>query len=115
MKRGDVWYTNLEPAIGVEADKTRPVVIVSRDANNEAVAELGRGVITVVPMTSNTSSVYPFEVLCARSQTGLPRDSKAQIPQLRAIDVSRLREAAGHLDARTMYEIEAALRLHLLL
>jgi mRNA interferase MazF len=103
----------LAPSRGSEADKTRPAVIVSRDANNQAVEELGLGVLTVVPMTSNTNRVYPFEVLCPASSTGLAADSKAQIPQLRAIDVSRLSEAAGRLDAAALAQIDAALRLHL--
>ncbi|MDR0594390.1 MAG: type II toxin-antitoxin system PemK/MazF family toxin [Bifidobacteriaceae bacterium] len=113
MKRGEVWYVDLEPTKGAEANKTRPVVIVSRDANNQAVAELGLGVVTVVPMTSNTSRVYPFEVLCPQSASGPPRASKAQIPQLRAIDAARFQEVAGRLDAATMRQIDAALKLHL--
>ena len=58
MKRGDIFYANLSPAIGSEMDKRRPVVIVSNNANNRA-----SNTITILPLTSNVTRVYPFEVL----------------------------------------------------
>jgi mRNA interferase MazF len=115
MKRGEIWYANLDPTKGSEADKTRPVVIVSRDVNNQAATELGAGVVTVVPMTSNTSRVYSFEVLCPPSETGLRLASKAQATQIRAVDVSRLVEHAGELSGGGLAQLDEALRLHLAL
>ncbi len=56
MKRGEIYYANLSPAIGSEMDKRRPVLIVSNDINNRNAT-----VVTVVPLTSNVSRVYPFE------------------------------------------------------
>jgi mRNA interferase MazF len=58
-------------------------VIVTNDGANGTAARLGRGVITVVPVTSNTTRVYPFQVLLPARATGLDRDSKAQAEQVR--------------------------------
>lgn len=63
MLRGEVRLVDLDPARGAEADKRRLAIIVSNDAANGMAAKLGRGVVTVVPVTSNVERVYPFQVL----------------------------------------------------
>jgi mRNA interferase MazF len=63
MRRGQVWLVDLDPVLGSESDKHRPAVIVSNDAANSTAASLGRGVVTVVPVTTNLRRVYPFQVL----------------------------------------------------
>ena len=63
MRRGDIHLVDLDPARGSEANKRRPAVIVSNDAANATAGRLGRGVITVVPVTSNIDRVFPFQVL----------------------------------------------------
>jgi len=113
MRRGDIWYADLEPARGSEANKRRPVVIVSNDGANRRATDLKRGVVTVVPLTSAVAHVYPFQTLVPGDSTGLTRPSKAQAEQVRALDVSRLTEQAGRLDATTLAQLDAALRLHL--
>ena len=85
MLRGEIRLVDLEPARPGEADKRRPAIIVSNDRANAAAARLGRGVVTVVPVTSNTTRVYPFQVLLTNEETGLRVDSKAQAEQVRAI------------------------------
>lgn len=75
---------------GSEAKKRRAAVIVSNDAANATAARLGRGVITVVPVTSNVARIYPFQVLLPAAETGLDRDSRAQAEQVRSIAVERL-------------------------
>ena len=76
---------------------------------------LGRGVVTVVPVTSNVERVYPFQVLLPSVDTGLERDSKAQAEQVRSVSVERIGERIGLVPAVTMREIDEALRLHLAL
>ena len=49
MRRGDIRLVNFEPALGNEANKIRPAIIVSNDAANSMAETLGRGVITVNP------------------------------------------------------------------
>ena len=65
MLRGEIRLTDLDPARSGEANKRRPAVIVSNDRANASAARLGRGVVTIVPVTSNVEQVYPFQVLLA--------------------------------------------------
>lgn len=113
MRRGDIHSIDLDPTRGSEANKRRPAVIVSNDAANVTASRLGRGVITVVPVTSNIERVYPFQVLLPAAATGLDRDSKAQAEQIRSIAVERLGDRLGVVPSSIMLDIDEALRLHL--
>ena len=113
MRRGDIHAVDLDPARGAEANKRRPAIIVSIDAANATARRLGRGVITVVPVTSNIERVYPFQVLLPAAVTGLERDSKAQAEQVRSIAVQRVGERLGVVPNALMLQVDEALRLHL--
>ena len=115
MRRGEIHLVNLEPARGGEANKRRPAIIVSNDGANVAAERTGVGAITVVPVTSNISHVYPFQVLLPASVTGLEHDSKAQAEQVRSISVERLGYTMGEVPQNLMTELDEALRLHLAL
>jgi mRNA interferase MazF len=115
VRRGDIVMMNLDPARGSEASKTRPAVVVSNDTANATATRLGRGVITVIPVTSNTARVYPFQVLLPASQTGLPADSKAQAEQIRSVAVTRAGRRAGRLTPALLTSLEEAIRVHLAL
>lgn len=113
MRRGEIVSVDFDPAQGSEANKTRPAVIVSNDAANATATRLGRGVITVVPVTSNTTRVHPFQVLLPADQTGLPRDSKAQAEQVRSVSVERVGKLLGQLPAALVADLDRALRVQL--
>jgi len=113
MQRGDIHLVDLDLTRGSEADKRRPAVIVSNDGANATARRLGRGVITVVPVTSNVELVYPFQVLLPAAETGLDRDSKAQAEQVRSVAVERIGARLGALPGPLMLELDEALRLHL--
>lgn len=114
MKKGEIYYADLDPALSGEANKKRPVVVVSNNSMNRTVAHLGRGVVTIVPLTSNTGRVYDFQVLLPAIATGLPMDSKAQAEQVRSISLKRLSQTAtGQLPSNLLDQLNAALRLHL--
>jgi mRNA interferase MazF len=115
MRRGDIVAVSLDPARGSEAGKTRPAIVVSNDAANATAARLGRGVITVVPVTSNVARIYPFQVFLRAGQTGLRQDSKAQAEQVRSIAVERVGEQIGRLPTAVLAELDEALRVHLAL
>lgn len=68
-------------------------MIVSNDGASATATRLGRGGVTVVPVTSNVARVYPFQVLLEAQLTGLARDSKAQAEQFAASRPSALVEA----------------------
>lgn len=113
MQRGEIRLVDLELVRGAEADKQRPAVIVSNDGANTAATRLGRGVVTVVPVTSSTDRVYPFQVLLPASATGLAVDSKAQAEQVRSIAVERIGPRIGLLPTELQADLDEALRLHL--
>ena len=113
MRRGDIHLVDLNPARGSEANKRRPAIIVSNDGANATARRLGRGVITVIPVTSNVERVYPFQVLLSAAETGLERNSKAQAEQIRSVAVERVGVRLGVVPAALMLELEEAQRLHL--
>ena len=113
MRRGEIVTVDLDPVRGSESSKTRPAVIVSNDTANSTAERLGRGVITVVPVTSSTERVYPFQVLLPAGETGLARASKAQAEQVRSVAVERVGRRVGRLPAALLAELDRALRIHL--
>lgn len=113
MLRGEIRLTDLDPSRGSEASKRRPAVIVSNDRANASAARLGRGVVTVVPVTSNVARIFPFQTLLPADATGLRVDSKAQAEQVRSVAIERLGPVIGRVPTRVMIELDAALRLHL--
>ncbi len=117
MRRGEIRLVNLDPVLGAEADKLRPAVIVSNDGANDTAQRLGRGVVTVVPVTLNTEKVYPLQVLLPARATGLALDSKAQAQaeQVRSVSIERIGLRVGLLTAQMQADLDEALRLHLAL
>lgn len=113
MRRGEIWLTELEPIRGSEDDKRRPAVVVSNDQANRRAGQLGRGVVTVVPVTASVTRVLPFQVLLPAEESGLAVPSKAQAEQVRSVDVTRLVTRLGRIDPTLLTELDDALRLHL--
>lgn len=113
VRRGDIHLVDLEPVPGSEANQLRPAVIVSNDRANASSLRHGRGVITVIPLTSNISRIYPFQVLLEAAATGTDRDSKAQAEQVRSVDAGWLGPRIGRVPPPLMAQIDDALRLHL--
>lgn len=115
MRRGEIRLVDLDPARGAEANKRRPAVIVSNDGANATASRLGRGVVTVVPVTSNVATIYPFQVLIEASAAGLGHDSKAQAEHVRSVDVRRVGALVATLEPTRVAELDEALRLNLAL
>ena len=115
MRRGDLWWINLEQVVGAESSTLRPGVVVSNDGANGAAWRRRRGVVTVVPLTTSVARVFPFQVLIESPTAGLATPSKAQAEQARAIDVARFVERIGTVSQAELRAIDDALRLHLAL
>ena len=115
MQRGDIVWVDLDPVRGTEANKVRPAVVVSNDGANRTARRLGRGVLTVVPVTTNVHRVHPFQVLLPADRCGLTVTSKAQAEQIRSVSVDRVGDLAGRLPADLGGDLDAAIRLHLAL
>jgi mRNA interferase MazF len=113
MRRCDIVWVDLGPVRGSEANKVRPAIVVSNDGANRRAAQLGRGVITVVPVTTNTDRVLPFQVLLPAKRCGLRRTSKAQAEQIRSVAVDRVGDVVGRVPGDLMVKLDDAIRLHL--
>ena len=109
IKRGEIYLAALDPTLGREISKTRPVIIVSNDKNNAF-----SGTVTILLISSqNLDKVYPFETLLPKGTGNLPKDSKVKADQIRTIDRARIVKHIGALGGTEMKDIEKAIRLHL--
>jgi mRNA interferase MazF len=106
MKRGEVWWVEFDPAVGSEIRKKRPALIVSNDAANRNLAR-----VVVLPLTSNTSRLYPGEARV----TVDGQESKVMADQIMASDKSRLKGQLGVISKADMAAAEDAMRVHLAL
>ena len=107
-KRGEIWFVSLEPVAGHEIGKTRSALVMSNDRNN-----LFAETVTVLPITSKTEKIYPFEVFLPREETHLDKDSKVKCNQIRTIDKKRLINFVSALLPEKLEKVEKALLIHL--
>ena len=109
IKRGEIYLATLDPVLGKEISKTRPVLIVSNDKNN-----LFSGTVTILPISSqNLEKIYPFEVFLPKGSGNLPKDSKVKADQIRTIDKMRIIRHVGKLKKDEVDNVEKAIKIHL--
>ncbi|MDQ7841995.1 MAG: type II toxin-antitoxin system PemK/MazF family toxin [bacterium] len=100
---------DLNPARGSEQRGTRPVLIVSSEAFNQAMPN-----VTVLPLTSTHRRLYPAEVLLPGGEAGQPQDSIIMAHQIRTISKARLKGLTGYLrDPTLRHRVQQAIRDHL--
>ena len=107
LSRGEVWLVNLEPTLGDEIRKTRPAVIVSRDA----VGVLALRV--VVPLTSWQQRFQDSDWLIRLdpdSANGLEKPSASDTFQVRSISSQRFVRCLGRLSEGDMERIAGGLK-----
>jgi len=104
MKRGDVYWVDFEPSRGTEIKKVRPAVIVSNDDSNRALTR-----VQVVPLTSNTTRVYPSEAVVTVSG----RQSKAMADQIMTVSKDRLTDSLGRISIPDLLAVERAVKRQL--
>jgi len=100
--------SGVKSSVSSEINKSRPALIISNDINNQAAQT-----ITVIPITSSTGKVYPFEALLFSQEAGLLKNSKVKCNQIRTIDKKRLVKSIGKVSMEGLKEIEGALLIHL--
>jgi len=103
-RRGEVWWIAFDPSVGGEARKTRPGIVISNNAANEA---LNR--IQVVPLTTNVDRIYPAQARV--SLGGEPR--KACADQIATASKERLRGKLGQLSSGDLASVERVVRIQL--
>lgn len=106
MRRGDVFDARLDPTEGSERAGVRPIVIVSRDAINNA-----SNVIVAVPCTTHRPNrrLYPSQAMIYAPDGGFDVDSVALGEQVRALAKTRLIRRRGSVAPSTLRRIERAL------
>ena len=107
IKRGDIYYANLNPVIGSEQGGRRPVLIISNDVGNKhsptvIVAPITSRIHTKAKLPTHTS-INDFE--------GLDKNSIILLEQIRTIDKQRLQGYLGTLDRRFIDAADAALAI----
>jgi mRNA interferase MazF len=98
-KQDQVWLVTLDPAQGVEIQKTRPCLVISPDEMNQHLRT-----VIIAPMTTVTRS-YPTRV-------GLRfhgKQGQVALDQLRAVDRQRLVKMLGRVSAKTAQDVASAL------
>ncbi len=105
VRRGDVILANLDPTIGVEIKKTRPVIVLSNDSINQ-LSQLA----VVVPLTKNVAHLSPSHALIPKGVARLSFASKAVTEQIKAVDKRRLIKRLGSLPPDLLAQVERALR-----
>ena len=104
MKRGDIFYADLNPVVGSEQGNNRPVLVVQNDTGNKH-----SPTVIVTPITGRLNkNPLPTHVLLPKA-CGLERDSLALTEQIRAIDRSRLGNYIGRAGKSAMSQIDTAL------
>jgi mRNA interferase MazF len=109
MKRGEVYFAELEPRSGSEQRGKRPVIIISNDGFNET---QGWRSIIVVPVSSSPKQALrgPTVVNAPKGAGGLSQDSVILCHQITTLDKSKLIQKLGDLAEEIMVEIAAALK-----
>ena len=96
ISRGEVWWASLPPPTGSGPGFRRPVVIVQGEALNRS----RLAAVVCVPLTGDLRwADAPGNVLLSGANTGLPKDSVANVSQIVTLDKTLLTERVGRLSA----------------
>lgn len=109
IKRGDVYWADLQPTVGSEQGGVRPVMILQNDKGNYF-----SSTVIIAPMTAKTGKHnLPIHVTVYAGEAGIGRTSMVLLEQIRVLDKSRLGEYIGHLEAGRMKDVEYAMAVSL--
>ena len=109
VKRGDIFYADLDPVIGSEQGGTRPVLIVQNDVGNKH----SPTVICAAITSQMKKAKLPTHVEIDTERSTLVKDSVILLEQIRTIDKVRLREKICRLDDAMMQRVNRALSVSL--
>lgn len=108
-RRGEIYLANLDPTVGAEISKTRPVLVVQNDVANRY-----SPIAIVAAITSRFGErLYPTEVLIEAPEGGLTSDSVVLLNQIRSLDKQRLIKHLGVLKPATVRRVDGALTISL--
>lgn len=104
VRRGDVYFAQLESGVGSEQKGDRPVVVIQNDIGN-----LHSPTTIVAMITSKEKKKLPTHVRLCGNKIGLADRSVVLLEQIRTIDKTRFTRLVGHLDDEQMDEIDQAM------
>ena len=107
IKRGDIYYAELNPVVGSEQGGTRPVLIISNDTGNRYSPTV---IIAAITGKTYTKAKLPTHTE-GKDIEGLDRDSIILLEQIRTIDKKRLKQHMGIMPAEVMARVDKALAI----
>lgn len=109
VRRGDIFYADLNPVVGSEQGGIRPVLVVQNDIGNKY-----SPTVIIAAITSQIDKAkLPTHVELKSADYGLEKDSVILMEQLITIDKRRLKEKITILDQDIMGKIDEALKISL--
>jgi mRNA interferase MazF len=108
MERGTVWWAQLPEPIASEPGFRRPVIIVQSNAFNRSRI---RTIVAVVLTSNLRLAEAPGNVLIHATDSGLPKDSVANVSQIITLDRTFLTEKCGRMPTRIMKTVDDGIRL----
>lgn len=109
IKRGEIYYADLNPVVGSEQGGIRPIVVLQNDVGNK----YSPTVIAAATTSRLTKAKLPTHIELSHDATPMPKDSVVLLEQIRTIDKSRIKEKIGELSPDVMQRINDALLLSL--
>ena len=108
IRRGEIWWATLEDPLGSQPGFRRPLIIVQANEFNRSRINT----VLAVVLTSNLRlSKAPGNVLLPAKNTGLPKDSVANVSQVITVDKRFLTEKIGELSPNQLQVVDEGLRL----
>ena len=105
VKRGDVFYADLDPIIGSEQGGIRPVLVVQNNVGNKY-----SPTVIVLPISSAKKTNMPTHIRIYGTKM-LPKDSVIMAEQIRTIDRNRLQNYVGSVDLEIMKKVEMSMKI----
>ena len=107
IKRGEIYYATLDPVVGSETGKTRPVLVIQNDIGNQYSPTT---IIAVITEYSEKKAAYPICVALSQN-SGLKKKSIVNLSQIRTIDIRRLiGKKITFLPDEVMQKVDKALK-----
>src|ERR1700744_4707929 len=96
IKKWSIFRANLDPAVGSEQGKSRPVLVISENAVNDVL-----NIVNIIPITSRKEGrrIYPNEVLIPKNNFGLSNESIVLCHQIPTLDKIRLTHYYGEIQS----------------
>ncbi len=109
IKRGDLFWVNLNPTKGSEQAGRRPVVVIQNDIGNQLAPT-----VIIAPLTTKSySKEYPTNVNLPKGAAGVKTNSTILLSQIRTIDKERLELRIGTLTSNHISKLNAAIKISL--